>query len=79
MPTFPISLVVRWICYGIGRLFIYALSFGFVECEKLDSHVDIGFFGSKKPGSNIYVLPEWATTVVGLMIFVVAIILYSWD
>ena len=78
MPIF-IREAVQFICYGIGRLFIYALSFGFVECKGYNSHVDIGFFGEKKPGSNIYVLPAWAATIAGLTIIVAAIIAYSWD
>jgi hypothetical protein len=69
------------IFYAIGRLFIYGLSFGFVECEAFNSSLDIGFFGKKKPGSEIYVLPAWATTVVGLIIIVtvIGIIAYSRD
>jgi hypothetical protein len=76
-----VTFAFQIISYAIGRLFIYALSFGFVECEAFSSNLDIGYFGKKKPGSQIYVLPAWAPTVVGLIIIVtfIGIIAYSGD
>jgi len=70
MAYFPfLTYGLHILFYAIGRVSIYALSFGFVECEAFHSRIDIGFFGERKPGSEIYVLPAWATTIVGLIIF----------